>query len=869
MLSNDKPNTRLPANPSSEKGRVFQLWWLLPYFILFMVAFIPRSLTLGQFLTADEFLWVDRAKNFLAGMSNNEFECLTRIVGQEVAHGLACTVRTGHPGVTTMWSGVWGFILSWLWAGQPSSLHDYVIAVSTNPLDASYLAWERFGVVLVTALSIVVVYGLSKRLFGWQAAFLAALLMALNPFHVALSRVIHHDALSTSFMLLSVLCAFLYWGQGDTPALTIKQNFLQRHKLWLILSGMCAGFAFLSKLPALFLGPMIALTGFWFTWRQVSKNVRVSDIKMHALLLIMDGLLWFGVSLLIFVAFWPAMWVAPLKTLEVVFFLGSAYSSGGHAKGVFFLGEVVDDPGLLFYPVTWLYRTSPLVMGGLLGLVGVLFQYRRMEKQSQFGRYISRFKSYLPLMVVFIIAYTIMMAVVAKKQERYLLPIYPWIDLLAGLGWAGLILLVVDYGNWAKKISQKHALSGIAMLIMLTNGYFLVSHAPYYFTYYNPLLGGISRAEHAVTLGWGEGLDLAADYLNQQGPPYPRVTSWYQSTFAPYYQGETLSYSKEKGKALAGDYVTFYINQIQRNYPDEPFFDYYRRRSEPIKTISLKGVDHVWIYPSLGVDHYVDDQTYTGIASLLAWQWLDGDQPLNAGQTAEFELYWEYIGKSVDEPFFFQIEDKQGRVWNRGQSRLLERENLPQTEWRMGEMLVERGVLAIPRHMPPGQYRLRIGFQTKAEAVTKGELFFELPPDECLITVESAQPDDTLPVEATPINQPLTEKLTLLGVTPPQIEGTQISTSMYWRIEQPIPADVHLHVGLMDENGEAKQAWFNLTLAETIKPEQTTWQTGDVFRTDWQLDLLPDLPAGKYQLELVWAEDITKILRVDRSIQVE
>ncbi len=51
-------------------------------------------------------------------------------------------------------------------------------------VDVVVVLW--FGVVLVTALSIVGGYGLGKRLFGWQAAFLAALLMALNPFHVAL-----------------------------------------------------------------------------------------------------------------------------------------------------------------------------------------------------------------------------------------------------------------------------------------------------------------------------------------------------------------------------------------------------------------------------------------------------------------------------------------------------------------------------------------------------------------------------------------------------------------------------------------------------------------------------------------------------------
>ncbi|NJO00069.1 MAG: phospholipid carrier-dependent glycosyltransferase [Anaerolineales bacterium] len=135
---------------------------------------------------------------------------------QFMAQGLACTLRTGHPGVTTMWTGSFGFLLRWLWDGRPGSLHDYVVAVATNPVDASFIAPERLGTVLITSLWVVAVYWLARRLFGGAIAFLGAALIALDPFHVALSRVIHHDALGTTFMTLSVLGAFnLLGGSGQ------------------------------------------------------------------------------------------------------------------------------------------------------------------------------------------------------------------------------------------------------------------------------------------------------------------------------------------------------------------------------------------------------------------------------------------------------------------------------------------------------------------------------------------------------------------------------------------------------------------------------------------------------------------------------
>ncbi len=872
---------------------------------LFLLALIPRLPDLDRFLTADEFLWVDRSRNFLAALTNPAFQCDSVVEKWGfVAEGLACTLRTGHPGVTTMWTGTFGFILRWLWQGQPVSLHEYVVAISTNPLDAGVIAWERLGTVLITSLWVVAVYWLVRRLLGPAIALVGAILIALDPFHIALSRVIHHDALSTTFMTLAVLCMFIYWGQ-------------QTDRRWLLLSGMLAGFGFLSKSPALYLMPFVALTGLWFAVKEIRrqqetappqfppKGKRFIQVSLKILgRTILDGLLWFAVAAAIFVIFWPAMWVVPLETLETVFFIGSKYATGGHAKGNYFLGSISHDPGPLFYPITWLYRISPLVLPGLIALITASLLRKNRNNQStspthsQFTIHNSQFIHYLPLILLFILGYYLLMTIGEKKQDRYFLPVYPWFNLIAAVGW-------LTFFAWLRQRFTFHALRFtlpvVVILALLVNGLLVSLNYPYYFTYYNPLLGGIRQAEKLLTIGWGEGLDLAADYLNKKSDAETtRVASWYQSTFAPYYEGTAISYSEEKGKVLAGDYAIFYINQTQRRFPDDILFEYFENRFEPEQTITLHGINYAWIYPSLGIDHYIQDQTYTGIASLLAWQWAAGDQPLTPGQPAEFELYWEYLGKELDEPFFFRLVDAQGRAWAEGQSRPVTAENPPVTQWRSGEIIVERGRLTPPPMMPPGRYELHIGFYTDAPAVTAGELLFTVPPDEALVAIGHA--DNSLPYDlphtATPVDQPLTETLTLLGASwpgepvvsgqlsvvsqtsktespishpsnppisqspnlqspnlPPPQSPNLLPIDLYWRVEQPLPADTHLHVGLMDTHGEAQQAWFNLSLAETFEPESVTWQPGDLLHTRWLLDILPDTPSGTYNLELVWPDD--------------
>jgi hypothetical protein len=871
--------------------------------VLFIIALLPRLLAPDRFLTADEFLWVDRSLQFLAGMLNPAHRCATVVATWEFAEGLACTLRTGHPGVTTMWTGSFGLWLSWLAQGGRLPLYDYLMSLSTNPLDAFLIAPARVGTILLTSAWVVAVYGLARRLFGRPLALLGALLIALDPFHIALSRVIHHDALSAGFMTLSVLTAFIYWGE-------------RARKPWLLASGALAGLAFLSKSPALFLMPFIAVTGLWFTGLDIRRRLQETNapplLPLAGRLLLGtlgDGLLWFALSLAVVFIVWPAMWVAPLEALETVFFIGSKYATGGHAKGNFFLGQISQDPGLLFYPVTWFYRASPVVVAGLLmALIAWPLRYarrpnkaasvpagtgsetpdRRQPSPTSAGRGLL---FYAPVILIFIAGYYLLMTLGEKKQDRYFLPVFPWLNLLAAGGLLSIInafsgtpqlrhlpanarslerpnyqLPITNYQlpitNYQLPINVLR-FTALLLIVLGVNGSLIYHNFPYYFTYYNPLLGGIQGAAKALTIGWGEGLDLAAAYLNRQGPPgRTRVASWYESTFAPYYYGPSLSYSKEKGKALAGDYVIFYINQTQRRFPDDIFFEYFESRFSPAHVVSLHGLDYAWIYPSLGIDHYIQDQTYTGIASLLAWQWELGDRPLIPGRNSSFELYWEYLGKRPDEPFFFRLVDAQYRPWAEAASQPYG--NPPFERWREGEIIHEAGRLKLPQDMPAGQYQLQIGIFTNAPAVESGELLFILPPEEALITVGHAVPTMfDIPRQATPVGRPIGPALTLLGALLPEepVEpGGKIPLELYWHVTQPLPASAELHLGLMDQAGQARQGWFNLSLSETFNPDQTTWQPGAVGRTRWELDLLPDTPPGPYHFELVLPQDVSRVL---------
>lgn len=556
--------------------------FILPL-LLFVTGLLPRLLALDAFLTADEFHWIARSREFLVGVLSKDW---------------AATLQTEHPGVTTMWTGSIGILYKY-WSRSPSVPDDlltFVQQVPSYPPENAYIAPMRFPTVLLMSLFIVAFYGLLSRLFDdWRVGAGAALLLALNPFHIALSRVLHHDALATAFMTLSVLALIGYWLKVWS-------------RRWLVLSAIVAGLGFLSKSPAMFLMPFCALLSLiWAVrrWRQ-GEWQGWSDVRR----LVADGLLWGTMAWLTVLVLWPAMWVIPHKVLMFVFRKGAYHTIMGHDWGSFFLGQATKDPGPLFYPLNWLLRATPL---GLLGLLiwGIAY-LQDVLGHKQPGR-VSSAKALSGMLVLYAGLFVVFMTLGAKKQDRYILPIYPVLDALAALGLVWIFSLefrIATSRVWlAERLTWSLGVAGLLLQVGLVLGNY-----PYYFAFYNPLLGGAPMAARLTTVGWGEGLDQAAAYLN--GLPEAEklnVVSWYPHSFAPFFEGEVFgSRAKdfnlyEMGDVLSSDYILVYRNQIQRGLPTTELIHYFLMHHTPVFTVTLQGLDYVYVY-DISVTHRTDWQ---------------------------------------------------------------------------------------------------------------------------------------------------------------------------------------------------------------------------------------------------------------------
>jgi hypothetical protein len=583
-------------------------------------------------------------------------------------------------------------------------------------------------------------YWWSRPLVGRWGALLASALIALDPFYLALSRVLGHDALISTFMWLSLLAFLRVIHHRITPD---EPNYGRNATRFVLISGAMAGFAFLSKYPALFIGAFIALAMLLVYTLGARSNQQTvstgsedhpSPFSGALKLWFRDMVLWTVAAGVVFVIFWPAMWVTPLEPVTAIINDALRASGGSHQKGSFFLGRPVPDPGVFFYPLVILLRTTPIIFFGLL--VSLWFSLRQMaQRTSTAAANTTRAaQNLLPLVLLaYIVLYTLLVTYGGKKQDRYILPAFPAITMLAALGYIYISRFRLRYSplNWILPV----AILAIQMAIVWP--YF-----PYYFSYYNPFAGGGKSAAGTIQVGWGEGLNEAAAYLNTlPNVESTRATSWYSTTFEPYFNGQAI-YEVEEEKisrsakpGLAADYVVFYINQVQRQLPSEGVLQYFQA-IPPVHTVTFNGIEYAWVYPSVGMQHvFAGEVRLVGQAELAGYNLTDeSGEPVTSAYPESvvfLSLFWEWQGKAEEDPIQISLVDKAGstRGWGNRIETVAPR---PYDEWQDGMIVRDDFALVIFAETPPGEYRLSVWIDRPATGETVG--VFELG-DEVTIPV--------------------------------------------------------------------------------------------------------------------------------------
>lgn len=626
---------------------------------LFLLALAPRALAPATFLTIDEaFHWFERSAAFLTALQAGDF---------------AATNQTGHPGVTTMWLGALGLL------AQRALIAAGLLATPDGPLGNLLL---RLPVAIATSLAIALAYPLLRRLLGTPAALLAVLLWAGDPFLVAHSKILHLDALLASLMTLALLAALVAFVPSAGP-------WPRRGPL--AASALASGLALLTKSPAALLPPLIVTLAFLSWWRLAAPRPPLRTLFVSL------GL-WGSLALLAFVALWPALWVDPQGALGSM--LAEVRENGGvpHQWNNFFMGRTVADPGPLFYPVAVALRLTPWTLGGLLLAPLAL----RRWGASWPGR------TALPWLALFALLFVAALTVPPKKFDRYILAIFPTLDIIAacGLLWLGSALLRCRHA-WRSAPPRLAALAPLAILGLLAN---LAWYHPYQLAYYNPLLGGGPVAARSIGVGWGEGHEQAGAFIVQQPDGCQRpVATWMKALLQPYICSEAVSLNRTPRPGRVG-YAVLYINQIQTNNNPNAIAALYGRQ-QPVHTVRILGIDYAYIYRITPPDLLPLRATFGSALSLRGYS---VDTIAAEEGTLTLQLQWQ--ASAPPEPLVLFVH-----MFNERGERVAQIDvplaagGLPPPQWPPGATLTQMQQLPLPPGLPAGSYRLALGVYRPAD----------------------------------------------------------------------------------------------------------------------------------------------------------
>jgi 4-amino-4-deoxy-L-arabinose transferase-like glycosyltransferase len=627
------------------------MWALASYLLVGLAALAPRALDLGRFITDDEAnFWLRRSEVFLNALRAGDY---------------IQTAITTHPGVTTMWLGAAGILLR-------GPLFDSGIVPSDT--FAAVLALMRLPAVLAHVAVILACYGLLRRMLPAVVALLAALLWAADPFAIGYSRLLHTDALAMSFAALCLLAACFYWNHAGG-------------KRWLVVSGVGAGLAFLSKSPSLILLPAVGLIALLAATNDQGPRTKAAYGRWS---LVLPLLLWGLVAALTVFALWPALWVSPLAAYEQVQLGVLAEGAQPHMLGNFFRGRWDDVPGLMYYPLALPLRLTPWALLGLLALP-LAWRWRGWAPAQR--RDFAALAGFAILLVA-------ALSLFPKKFDRYIVPVFPALDILAAAGLVGTWELAA--GRWRGRLAGQRPRALFVSIVALAALLNAAWWQPYQIVAFNQLFGGTAAGARTFFMGWGEGFDQVAGWLNQQ-PDITgvRVISLRVTSLNPYLKdGAQADFPRGDQLRERTGYVVVYLPQVQGGPPLPPFDQFYGR-AEPQHVVRIHGVEFAWIYR---VPPQVAERRDAGFGPDIRLYGFDQIGEWRRGQTARLHLAWQTSAQPpADYWMFAHLVGPDGQRYDGVDL------PLPTSQWAPGPFAATELPVTLPENAPAGVYRLLVG----------------------------------------------------------------------------------------------------------------------------------------------------------------
>ena len=297
------------------------------------------------------------------------------------------------------------------------------------------------------------------------------------------------------------------------------------------------------------------------------------------------------------------------------------------------------------------------------------------------------------------------------KQLAYVLPVFPGLDVIAALGLVQGAETIGRLRQWQKRRWLPTAL--IVLVLLLQAGIVLPRH-PYYGTHHNYFLGGSRVAQYILPLqNQGEGLDLAAQYLNTQ-PRSQQARAMVYGLGAWVFRRNFSGFTSTDHDPW-NNYRIYYFNQLQRRLGDKQWKEAWNadQQNTPLWSVAFDGVAYVWVYgsppqpPAAGGPEY--EVNYQLGEHIALKQVRFSAETLAAGDSLVVALIWESETEIKEDynVFCHLLSASRELVAQRDGPPIYGLR--PTSTWRADEVIEDSYEVFLGSDLAPGEYELSVG----------------------------------------------------------------------------------------------------------------------------------------------------------------
>jgi hypothetical protein len=539
--------------------KAIKTYFSRPYFQLFLLTRLPY---LGRdSINPDAVNWHYRSEQFVVGLKYQQWDK---------------TYQHYHPGVSLMW--VMGSAIEIARQINPS------LRVYTHENFLFLHTVAKYSVVFVQlGLSLGLIWVLSK-IMKFPRAFLLVAFFSLEPFFIGNSRMLHMDVLLTLLLMTGLSLAYL----------VVNPNKNSRQKFYALFSGIFIGLSFLTKSIAIGGVPFILAFFIYSFWKEPKK------------LFLFLALFLGGFVSTVFLIF-PAMWVSPIEVITNIFTEADRIGIRKGHEQIFF-GQFSLDPGFLFYPVLIFLKTSPILFIGLILYIGSILQKKGVflaikAKAQNFLRMILREKGKFPVikakaqnlvrillplpinfstyLSIFYLGYMVVMTISSKKIDRYLILIFPWLTLLAVMGYEKIS---------SERVKKWIIPTGFTVLLALNFSFY-----PFQFTYTTLFVGSTKNAYSIVAQKpFGVGIPDLRDLILEKYGDFPSLAFYDAKPMSMIYVSSRIFDIEE---VSPGDYDIVILGPNEE-MPSKVLESSFRFKLDEV--MKINGLDYWRIYVKEG-----------------------------------------------------------------------------------------------------------------------------------------------------------------------------------------------------------------------------------------------------------------------------